>query len=63
MALPENTPLHAPPAFRGRLYANMLETIGATPLVRINRMAERAGCVAEVAAKLEFFNPLTSVKD
>ncbi len=63
MALPENTPLAAPPAFRGRLYANMLETIGATPLVRINRMAERAGCMATVAAKLEFFNPLTSVKD
>jgi len=49
--------------FRGRVYSSICETIGATPLVRINRMAERAGCVAEILGKVEFFNPLSSVKD
>jgi cysteine synthase A len=49
--------------FRGRTYGSICETVGATPLVRINRMAERAGCVAEILAKVEFFNPLSSVKD
>ncbi|HUC60842.1 MAG TPA: cysteine synthase A [Alphaproteobacteria bacterium] len=49
--------------FRGRIYDSVLETIGATPLVRIHRLAEEAGCKAEILAKLEFFNPLASVKD
>jgi cysteine synthase A len=48
---------------RGRVYNNILETIGNTPLVRVNRLAEEAGCQAEVLAKLEFFNPVSSVKD
>ena len=48
---------------RGRVYSSILETIGNTPLVRINRFARQAGCQAEVLAKLEFFNPLASVKD
>lgn len=48
---------------RGRLYQNIAETIGDTPLVKLNRIAEEAGCVANVYAKLEFFNPLASVKD
>lgn len=48
---------------RGRVYANILETVGDTPLVRLNRIAEEMGCVADVYAKLEFFNPLSSVKD
>lgn len=48
---------------RGRVYANILETIGNTPLVRIGRLAHEAGCQAEVLAKLEFFNPIASVKD
>lgn len=47
--------------FRGRIYEDITRTFGATPLVRINRLA--AGCAAEVAAKLESFNPLNSVKD
>ncbi len=47
----------------GRIYGSILETIGGTPLVRINRMTAEAGCVADVVAKCEFFNPLSSVKD
>jgi len=48
---------------RGRVYGSILETIGNTPLVRIGRLAQEAGCQAEILAKLEFFNPLASVKD
>lgn len=48
---------------RGRVYNNILETIGGTPLVKLNRIAKEAGSGATVYAKLEFFNPLASVKD
>ena len=48
---------------RGQIFDSILSTIGNTPLVRINRMAKEAGCVGTVLAKLEFFNPLSSVKD
>ncbi len=49
--------------FRGRIYDSIIDTMGATPLVRVRRLAEQAGCKAEILAKLEFFNPLASVKD
>ena len=49
--------------FRGRIYDSILDTIGATPLVRLTRLPELQGVTAEVLAKLEFFNPLSSVKD
>ncbi|MAI09971.1 MAG: cysteine synthase A [Rhodospirillaceae bacterium] len=49
--------------FRGRIYDNVLETIGATPLIRLHRMAAEAGCGAHIIGKCEFFNPLSSVKD
>ncbi|OQB41895.1 MAG: O-acetylserine sulfhydrylase [Candidatus Latescibacteria bacterium ADurb.Bin168] len=45
----------------GRIYRNIIETIGNTPLVRINRIMD--GAAAEVVAKVEAFNPLASVKD
>lgn len=48
---------------RGKVYNSIIETIGDTPLVRLNQVAKNAGCVGEVYAKLEFFNPLSSVKD
>jgi cysteine synthase A len=50
-------------AFRGRIYDSILDTIGATPLVRLNRLAAAHGVGAELVGKLEFFNPLASVKD
>jgi cysteine synthase A len=46
-----------------RLYSDITQTIGNTPLVRLNRVAKDEGCVAEIYLKLEFFNPLGSVKD
>ena len=53
----------AAPEFRGRVYGSILETIGATPIVRLARIAAEAGCKAELLGKCEFFNPLSSVKD
>ncbi len=50
-------------AARGRIYEDITRTIGATPLVRLNRLPRERNAVAEVLAKLEFFNPLSSVKD
>lgn len=47
----------------GRIYNDITETIGNTPLVRLNRTAQKHGVVAEIVLKLEFFNPLSSVKD
>jgi cysteine synthase len=49
--------------FRGRIYDSILETIGATPLVRLHRLAAAAGVGAQLLGKCEFFNPLSSVKD
>ncbi len=49
--------------FRGHIYDSVLDTIGATPLVRVSRLAEAHGVRADLVAKLEFFNPLASVKD
>jgi cysteine synthase A len=49
--------------FRGRVYDSITETIGATPLVRVRRLAQEAGAKADILAKCEFFNPLSSVKD
>jgi len=49
--------------FRGRVYDSITETIGATPLVRVHRLAAEAGAKADILGKCEFFNPLASVKD
>jgi cysteine synthase A len=45
------------------IYNDITETIGNTPLVRLNRTAKKHGALADVLLKLEFFNPLSSVKD
>jgi cysteine synthase A len=49
--------------FRGRIYDSILDTVGATPLVRISKMAAERGVKAEIVGKCEFYNPLSSVKD
>ena len=50
-------------AGRGRIYQSITETIGNTPIVALNRMAKEHGVHANILAKLEFFNPIASVKD
>jgi cysteine synthase len=60
-------PATEPPLFdapgRGRVYDSIAETIGNTPLVRIRRLLAEEGIGADILLKLEFFNPLASVKD
>src|SRR6204780_1117063 len=48
---------------RGRIYNSITDTIGDTPLVRLNRIPKQAGAKADILLKLEFFNPISSVKD
>jgi cysteine synthase len=48
---------------RGRIYDSITETIGDTPLVRLDKIAKAEGVTAKIIAKLEFFNPIASVKD
>lgn len=49
--------------FRGQIHDSILDTIGATPLVRLPRLSAAHGVHSDIVAKLEFFNPLASVKD
>lgn len=49
--------------FRNRIYDSITETVGATPLVRLHKLEKKYNLKAQVLAKLEFFNPLASVKD
>jgi cysteine synthase A len=48
---------------RGRIYDSIIDTIGDTPIVRLKKIAEAKGVRANLLAKLEFFNPIASVKD
>ena len=48
---------------RGRIYDSITDTIGDTPLVRLDKVAREHGVKANLLAKLEFFNPIASVKD
>ncbi len=49
--------------FRGKVYDSIIDTIGATPLVRLSRLSNANTVDAHLLGKLEFFNPLSSVKD
>ncbi len=49
--------------FRGCIYDSITQTIGATPIVRLNRLPKERGVKADILAKLEFFSPVASVKD
>jgi cysteine synthase A len=59
----EHKPLVFDRPLRGRIYDSVAETIGNTPLVRIPHIAAEEGLKADVCLKLEFFNPIASVKD
>jgi cysteine synthase A len=48
---------------RGKIYSSITETIGDTPLVRLDKLAAARGVKARLVGKLEFFNPIASVKD
>jgi cysteine synthase A len=48
---------------RGRIFTSITETIGDTPLVRLNRIPQQLDVKADILLKLEFFNPISSVKD
>ncbi len=48
---------------RGRIYDSITDTIGDTPIVRLDKLAREKGVKANLLAKLEFFNPISSVKD
>ncbi|MDA1090801.1 MAG: cysteine synthase A [Proteobacteria bacterium] len=60
-----DTPATPPPGtgFRGRVYDDIVDAIGATPLVRLKNLAADEGVKAEIIGKCEFFNPLGSIKD
>src|SRR5690606_5132206 len=63
-AAPAYDPARHRKAGRGKVYDSILDTIGDTPLVRLPRLSAELGATgATVLAKLEFFNPLASVKD
>ncbi len=48
---------------RGRIYDSIIDTVGDTPIVRLDKLAREKGVEANLLAKLEFFNPTSSVKD
>ncbi|MFC7291970.1 cysteine synthase A [Hirschia litorea] len=50
-------------AGRGRIYGSILETVGNTPLVRVPSLSKAEGLECDFLLKLEFFNPMASVKD
>jgi cysteine synthase A len=52
-----------PSRARGQVYDSIIETVGGTPLVRLHKVEAKYGLQAKLLAKLEFFNPLSSVKD
>ena len=58
-----NLDVRAGTEFRGRIYDSIVDTIGATPLIRLRHITNKTGCKAQIVGKCEFFNPLSSVKD
>ena len=48
---------------RGKIYDSIDQMTGGTPMVRLSKIAKAHGIGAEIIAKLEFYNPLASVKD
>ena len=63
MTEPVSTGLRLDPPLRRRVYDSIAETIGNTPMVRVPRLCREEGIAADLLLKLEFFNPIGSVKD
>ena len=61
--MPARQPFRFDPPLRRRIYDSIAETIGNTPLVRVPRLCAEEGVTADLLLKLEFFNPIASVKD
>ncbi len=57
------SPIAMPVRAHHKIYSSVLDLVGGTPLVRVPRLSAADGLVADLALKLEFFNPLGSVKD
>ncbi|MFK7866834.1 MAG: cysteine synthase A [Alphaproteobacteria bacterium] len=53
----------SPVTSRGKIYDSIIDTIGATPLVRMSKLSQHYQLESDILAKLEFFNPFSSVKD
>lgn len=51
------------PTLHGRIYSSVLDTVGATPIIRLQKLEEKLGCRAQILGKCESVNPLASVKD
>src|SRR5437660_10128132 len=62
-ALASRPPAPARAPGRGRVFYSIAQPIGDTPVVRLNRLPQMRGVKAHILAKLEFFNPIASVKD
>jgi len=60
---PNSNPVQFDKPGRGRIYNSIIETIGNTPLVRVPGLSADQGLVGDLVLKLEFFNPISSVKD
>ena len=58
-----NTPSAHAQEFRGKIYDNIVDTIGATPLVRLSRLMSDGNVKGNILGKCEYFNPLASAKD
>ena len=58
-----SSPLKKEIEARGKIYDSILDTIGGTPLIRLPKFKEKYGLKADILLKLEFFNPVSSVKD
>lgn len=59
----KSTPIETRAPGRGKVYDSIVDAIGDTPLVRLQRLPQARGVNANILAKLEYFNPAGSVKD
>jgi cysteine synthase A len=58
----EHSPANNRASYRGQIFKDLTDTIGATPIVRLTRLDKNTNCKGETIGKCEFFNPLGSIK-